>query len=260
MANSNYNLCFLALILFTTNIRSENDLHNHTHLEKLPLLRKCHRSDPDLNNCIKEAIEDLRPYLAKGIPELFIPSCEPLYIPEIVMNQGNINSVGVQSTYRNIRVYGPSEFVLKTLKVDLEKMRIRIKLQLPYLRMTANYSIIGNILMLPINASGISEGNYTNIEANIFVQCNTFKFHNKKHFNVREVAIDFNIGHASVYFSDLFPGDSELALEMNNFLNDNWIPVSLEFKPILEETIGNMFKKFANKLYHKYPVDDILPI
>jgi hypothetical protein len=51
-----------------------------------------------------------------GIPELFIPSCEPLYIPEIVMNQGNINSVGVQSTYRNIRVYGPSEFVLKTLK------------------------------------------------------------------------------------------------------------------------------------------------
>lgn len=51
-----------------------------------------------------------------GIPELFIPSCEPLCIPEIVMNQGNKGSVSVQSIYRNIRVYGPSQFVLKSVK------------------------------------------------------------------------------------------------------------------------------------------------
>lgn len=30
------------------------------------MLRTCHRSDPNLNDCIKEAIEDLRPYLANG--------------------------------------------------------------------------------------------------------------------------------------------------------------------------------------------------
>lgn len=30
------------------------------------VLRKCHRSDPNLNDCIKDAIEDLRPYLARG--------------------------------------------------------------------------------------------------------------------------------------------------------------------------------------------------
>lgn len=30
------------------------------------VLRTCHRSDPNLNDCIKEAIEDLRPYLANG--------------------------------------------------------------------------------------------------------------------------------------------------------------------------------------------------
>jgi len=51
-----------------------------------------------------------------GIPELFIPSCEPLYIPEIVMNQGNKGSVSVQSIYRNISVYGPSQFILKGVR------------------------------------------------------------------------------------------------------------------------------------------------
>lgn len=47
---------------------------------------------------------------------------------------------------------------------------------------------------------------------------------------------------------------------MNTFLNDNWRHVAQEFKPILEETIGDLFKKFANKLYHKYPIEDFLLI
>ncbi|VVC38448.1 Hypothetical protein CINCED_3A016986 [Cinara cedri] len=224
------------------------------------MLRTCHRSDPNLNDCLKKAIEDLRPYLAEGIPELFIPSCEPLYIPEIVMNQGNKGSVSVQSIYRNIRVYGPSQFVLKSVKVDMEKERLQIKVWLPFLHMTANYSIEGRILMLPISGAGLSEGNYTNIAANALVQGNTIIVNGKKHFNVQDVAIDFQIGHASIYLSDLFEGDSELGEAMNTFLNDNWRHVAQEFKPILEETIGDLFKKFANKLYHKYPIDDILPI
>jgi len=49
-----------------------------------------------------------------------------------------------------------------------------------------------------------------NIEANVLVQCNTIQIGGKKHFNVQDVAIDFQIGHASIYLSDLFEGDREL--------------------------------------------------
>lgn len=35
MTNSNYNLCFLVLIIFTNNIRSENDLYDHSQSKKL---------------------------------------------------------------------------------------------------------------------------------------------------------------------------------------------------------------------------------
>lgn len=63
---------------------------------------------------------------------------------------------------------------------------------------------------------------------------------------------DTNIYSKRVYLS--------IGEAMNTFLNDNWRHVAQEFKPILEETIGDLFKKFANKLYHKYPMDEILPI
>lgn len=56
----------------------------------------------------------------------------------------------------------------------------------------------------------ISSHILANIEANAIIQGNTIQIKGKKHFNVQDVAIDFQIGHASVYLSDLFEGDSEL--------------------------------------------------
>lgn len=46
---------------------------------------------------------------------------------------------------------------------------------------------------------------------------------------------------------------------MNLFLNDNWKQVSSEIKPVLEDTIASIFKKFANKIFHKFPLDVLLP-
>lgn len=46
---------------------------------------------------------------------------------------------------------------------------------------------------------------------------------------------------------------------MNLFLNDNWRNVAQEIKPALEQTIGDLFKRFSNKIYHKFPIDELLP-
>ncbi|CAH0393348.1 unnamed protein product [Bemisia tabaci] len=223
-----------------------------------PMLKVCHKSDPKVNECVKQSIEQLRPYLVQGIPELSIPPCEPLFIPEVVMNQGK-GSVAVQSTYSNIKIYGPSQFVLKSVKVDFEKDRMRLKVWLPFLHMNSEYTIDGRILMLPITGKGFSEGNYTDIEATAVVQGEKIHIDGKTYFNVVDFFCDFNIGHASVYLTDLFDGDKELGDAMNLFLNDNWRNVAQEIKPVLEETVANLFKKFANKLFHKYPLDEILP-
>lgn len=50
------------------------------------------------------------------------------------------------------------------------------------------------------------------------------------------------------------PGDA-----MNSFLNQNWESIVDEIKPVLEDRISDMFKTFSNNIYHKYPLDMILP-
>lgn len=78
-------------------------------------LKICHRNDSNINECVKGSLEKLRPLLSKGIPEFGIPSCEPLTIQEVVIDQGN-GPVSVKSTYTDIKVYGPSDFELRSIR------------------------------------------------------------------------------------------------------------------------------------------------
>jgi hypothetical protein len=51
-----------------------------------------------------------------------------------------------------------------------------------------------------------------------------------------------------------FAGDA-----MNVFLNQNWKNVAMEIQPLLEVKIGQLFKEFSNKIYHKFTLDQLLP-
>lgn len=46
---------------------------------------------------------------------------------------------------------------------------------------------------------------------------------------------------------------------MNMFLNDNWRNIATEVQPLLEVKIGQLFKEFSNKIYHRFTLDQLLP-
>jgi hypothetical protein len=47
-----------------------------------------------------------------GIPELEVPSIEPLTLPEVLVAQG----AGIKAVGKNIDIYGPGSFVIRKLK------------------------------------------------------------------------------------------------------------------------------------------------
>lgn len=75
----------------------------------------CKRNDPHVSKCIRESIEVVRPRLAKGIPEIQVPGLEPLYIPDVVIANGN-GASNFKAILKNINVYGASDFKITKLK------------------------------------------------------------------------------------------------------------------------------------------------
>ncbi|XP_070162436.1 protein takeout [Polyergus mexicanus] len=225
-----------------------------------PFLNICHRNDPNLNECVKQSVNSLRPYLKTGIPALQIPPCEPLHVPQIEISQA-VGPISITSTYTDIEVQGGTNFTLKSVKIDVDKDRVRLKLYLPRLEMIARYNMKGRIMLLPINGNGLARGNFTDIDIIATVQGERYQSQKtgEIHYRVIDFYVDFDVGNANIYLDNLFNGDGTLSNAMNLFLNDNWNVVAAEIKPALENTVSDMFKTFSNKIYSKFPLDTLLP-
>lgn len=75
----------------------------------------CSRSDPALDACIKRSFNHLRPYLARGLPELGVPAVEPLLIERLVMENA-AGPVRVTAAFTNITVVGPSNYTVTKIR------------------------------------------------------------------------------------------------------------------------------------------------
>lgn len=83
--------------------------------ELAPYLHICRKSDPNLTGCIRKSIDTLRPYLIRGIPELDIPSLDPMDIGDLLVSE-RTQSNGLQITATKIKAYGSADFNLRNLE------------------------------------------------------------------------------------------------------------------------------------------------
>lgn len=116
-------------------------------------MKICSRNDPNLNKCARNALYSLKERLPYGIPELYIPATEPLVIPEIKMNQ-DTGAVYVKSIYKNVEIYGLSNFTIKSINVEPTKMKFNTVMAFSNITINADYMIDGKIMMIPLTGSG----------------------------------------------------------------------------------------------------------
>lgn len=107
-------------------------------------MKQCRKNDPKLNECLREAIELIRTNLVNGIPELLIPPCEPLSIPEIRIKQ-NAGAIRMESLYTDVSISGLSNFTLRSINADPKTNQVNVELWFPLLKMTSDYNIHGKV-------------------------------------------------------------------------------------------------------------------
>lgn len=124
------------------------------------ILKKCHKNDPNLSDCIRNVIESVRANLSHGIPELLIPPCEPLEIPVVRLKQ-NAGAIRLESEYSRVNISGLSNFTLRDIYIDPSFNYFRAELWFPILQMTSNYMMQGKLLLMPIYGNGTASGNFS---------------------------------------------------------------------------------------------------
>jgi len=221
-----------------------------------PYLHICRKSDPNLIGCMRKSIETIRPYLIRGIPELDIPSIDPIDIGDLLVSE-KTQSNGVQITAKNIKSYGSSKYVLRNLDVVDYGNLYTFEVYFPYMYVEGTYDVNGQVLLLPIRGSGKFAGNFTDCTGNVRLQ---FARTNTDQVQIKKFLIKIKVGRGSIKLFNLFNGEKTLGDAVNAVINENFDVVSQDVIPLVEKALQKTLKRIATKITQNFKYDQVFPL
>ncbi|KPI93561.1 Protein takeout [Papilio xuthus] len=185
--------CVKFLLVFCLTIICHNGEAAENEKPKLPdYLPSCKRSDPELDTCIKNSFNSLRPHLARGLTDLGVPPVEPLLIDRLVM-ENSAGPVRVTAAFSNITVIGPSNYTVTKIRSDLKKMRIDMGLALPRIEVSGHYEVSGQVLLFPVRSQGNFWAAFIDVAAIAKIYGKEIERDNEKYMSIERLLVDFKL-------------------------------------------------------------------
>ncbi|XP_072764814.1 protein takeout [Anoplolepis gracilipes] len=221
-------------------------------------IKVCNRKDPEINNCVVNSIDQLREKLITGIPELSVPSIEPLTLKHVRLSRGP-NGARLDINLTNIQVFGPSKFKLRDLKVDPNNVQLTFKVSFQKLDFRGKYKINAQILLLRLVGEGGLTGSFLGYESDCFLKSHKVVRNNQTYVVFEKMKFNININKARINLDNLFNGDPILGPASNEVLNANSDLLVDEIKPVLEDALSNLFTEVSNKITEAFTYDELFP-
>lgn len=220
-------------------------------------IQVCRRSNPDINKCITDSVNSLRPRLATGkiSDDFSIPPLEPLALASVNMDRGS----EFKATFSDLLVSGPSQFQIDNLKVNLDKLTFDFNIYLPKLSFRGKYDLKIKLLLLNIAGTGDLKGVLENSQARVKLFGERYEKDGKPFMRAKRLAVKIQIEKGQFDMKDLFNGDAVLSQVGNQFINDNSRLFLDELTPGLERSLSETFKNTANEILQLASMDDIFP-
>uniref|UniRef100_A0A1A9WEJ7 Uncharacterized protein n=1 Tax=Glossina brevipalpis TaxID=37001 RepID=A0A1A9WEJ7_9MUSC len=168
-------------------------------------------------------------------------------------------SVYMQSSYKDIQLYGLRNFTIKKLDFNLINNKLKAVMKFPKIFMKSEYTIDGKIMMLPIVGAGPCNANFTDVEIDLNILWEIVSKENQAYFKINDIEVHYQVGNAQIHLLHLFNGDNALSESMNQYINENWDTISEDFRPLLQEALREFIKTASDKLFTVYSYNDLLP-
>ncbi|CAH1399267.1 unnamed protein product [Nezara viridula] len=229
---------------------------HHGAYAKIPeFIHVCNRNDPMIDQCILNSVESLKPLLLKGIPELDIPSLEPVRFPEIVIAKtSSFRAVGT-----DVVISGASNYKITSFKSNIPKLTFFIGLHFPYIQVDANYDVNMRILALILRGNGPLQSNNTDINANAILKGHKEVRNGKTYAKFDALELKLKWKNYNVKLENLFNGDRRLGEAVNAALNQNKKELLDAILPTLERVVSNTLLDITDKITKNFTFEELFP-
>ncbi|XP_066907545.1 circadian clock-controlled protein daywake [Halyomorpha halys] len=230
-------------------------LAHSTHLPDY--VEVCKRTDPNLQTCIQKSIENLRPRLIEGMPEMKVPPIEPLIIDEPIANEGT----GLKVVTKNLKAWGGSNYTLKNLDIDPLKPKFNFHLNIPHLKVEGVFDVDGKIIMIPVKGNGEITADVYDVDSEVSMKSELVNKDGDQFLSF--YGLDLNklkIGKGKIHIDNMFGRDDKLIGDViSSAINLNFNYFVQELKPTIVSTLTQFAVKSANNIVRDVPLSELFP-
>lgn len=221
----------------------------------------CKRDSDDLNQCIVNAWEALRPKMGEGIPKLKIPPLEPFSIPEMSIDR-RTDSLDVKATMTQLAIMGVNSVMFSKLNVDLTDLSGSVSLAFADLNVTTLYVMDAMLMkIVPMKGQGKFNGTLNDIKVNVTGRAELSPKNERGNSYLKLVEIKFKgfISNARGRLVDTTnnPENKIFAETANMFYDNNRRGVLDILTPFIEEFCESLVLELANQILSTVPFEEM---
>ncbi|XP_037721022.1 circadian clock-controlled protein daywake isoform X1 [Drosophila subpulchrella] len=241
----------LLVALATCVVRGDDGFLTEPHY-----IKECRIADRDFVNCSTHSIQQLFDKLNDGIPGLTsIKSFDPFYLNRIRITQGNSNAINLKVELANVKIIGFGHTNVLESQVFKKDYSWKTTFTLPEMKLQADYSLFGRILLIPLNGKGQVFLDAENMTVTMHTKTRIYSKGGFTFYNVTSLHVDFKMDGLKSYFSNLFNGNKQLEDSTNKFFNDNWRMLADALYTVITQTIEDILLDVLKKIFHFIPAN-----
>ncbi|XP_022179649.1 protein takeout-like [Myzus persicae] len=218
---------------------------------------QCKKSDPKLNECIKNSLKKAVPHLVKGVPSLGIYPVDPLRITQLGIDQGT-GPVSIKLNFRDLDISNIGTVQIDEIYADLDNNNITLDVHFDKpITLDGNYDFKGKVIILPIIGDGLSKISLDNLRAKINVYLKPVVRNGNTYVDIKDIKLTFTTTRLHLKLDNLFKGDKALGNNMNVFLNENWKDILAELQTNFENALAAAFSGVAQQFFTRVPYNQV---
>eukprot|EP00088_Acartia_fossae_P026634 TRINITY_DN27474_c0_g1_i12.p1 TRINITY_DN27474_c0_g1~~TRINITY_DN27474_c0_g1_i12.p1 ORF type:complete len:257 (-),score=53.46 TRINITY_DN27474_c0_g1_i12:116-850(-) len=200
-------------------------------------LSSCINGGSNINTCLAQLAERLRPYMRQGLPDYGVPPTEPMFIDEVTLSLKR-PPVDVKVEFKDTTVTGLSSFRLNSVRADKISKTISLNMTVPSMNTNGQYKMTGKAFVVIKD----SEGPFTVDMKEVNVKMDTqLKVQNGRLLVDGEPRVKVKVGDLNVKLSNLFGGKTpQLARTITQFLNNDSDRFIEDFGPQITSQVSRL--------------------
>jgi hypothetical protein len=222
-----------------------------------PYIEQCYRyPSSESSQCLLRNLNNLRTKIKNGLPELVLPSLNPLIVKSATIKP----SADFSCELSDLKLWNLEEFTIDKLEIELGDVKKWVMhLKFPHLLMEFDYTMKGKLLILQLDSHGPGAGNVTGIAAKIEMDIDTFTKNGKEYLLSKTINVTMDIDFVDFNFENLFKNNKELNDRANEILRANQRVIIEDFGPIFNNIIESTGKQILNSIFNKFPLNVLFP-